>query len=490
MLQAIDLGETISHEAYTTEAVPAAEALSHLQREAHAAGIPVIILIEGWHGAGKGMLLSYLGQTLDPRGFRLYTADEPTDEEKARPYLWRFWSRLPARGRIAIFDTSWYHHTITTAAKDDDTYELFKGRCRQIADFERMLIADGYAIVKLFLHIGKHEQQERLTALADDRRQAWRLGDKAWKQNKHYHKYRELYDCLLAETSVDGARWTIIPAHDRRIVCLRAAAAVIEALREKLTAVRPPADALPPGLLPPLDLLPPASEPAKPCPAGNYHRELAGCQAKLRRLQLAAYRRGLSTIIVFEGADAAGKGGTIHRLCHSLDPRAYRVVPIAAPDQDEKQHHYLWRFWREFPAEGHLAVFDRSWYGRVLVERIEVFSSRAEWQRAYGEINAMERYLAEQGTLVLKFWLAIDPDEQLKRFHEREEDPAKRYKITDEDWRNRAKWQEYSAAIDEMLRRTQAPYAPWHVIDANDQQAARLKVLQTVVAAWSAATEE
>jgi polyphosphate:AMP phosphotransferase len=485
MLREIDLDQTLTREAYTAQAAPVADTLGALQRQALAAGVPVIILLEGWHGSGKGMLLNYLSQTLDPRGFRLHTTSEPTDEEKKRPFLWQFWSQLPARGQIAVYDTSWYHHAITAAAKDDAARDRLAGHCREIAAFEQMLIDDGYVIIKLFLHIGKHEQQERLNALAEDRRQAWRLDDKAWKQNKHYQKYRKLYDRLLAETSSDDAPWTVIPAHDRRVVRLRTAAAVIAALQNRLSAAGTPAAE---PALPPAESPAPVGKPGCQYSEDEYHRALAKCQAKLRRLQLDVYRRGLPTIIVFEGSDAAGKGGTIHRLCHSLDPRAYRVVPIAGPDQVEKQHHYLWRFWREFPAAGHLAVFDRSWYGRVLVERVEGFASQAEWQRAYREIHAMERYLSEQGTLILKFWLAIDQDEQLKRFRERQEDPAKRWKITDEDWRNRAKWPEYTAALDDMLRRTHAPYAPWHVIDANNQQAARLEVLQQVIAAWSAAT--
>lgn len=485
MLQAVNLGETLSREAYAAQADRVATELAALQRQAHAAGIPVIILLEGWHGSGKGMLLNYLSQTLDPRGFRLHTAEEPTDEDKARPYLWRFWSCLPARGQIAVFDASWYHNIVTTAAKDDTVRDRLTDRCRDTVACERMLIDDGYVIIKLFLHIGREEQKERLTALADDRHQAWRLDDKAWKQNKHYNKYYKIYDRLLAETGTDAAPWTLIPAHDRRLVRLRTAATVIAAIREKLAAATSPVpESVRPSLLPES----PAAEPGCRLTADEYHRQLAECQTRLRQLQLAAYRRGLSTIIIFEGSDAAGKGGTIHRLCHSLDPRAYRVVPTAAPDQEEKQHHYLWRFWREFPAAGHLAVFDRSWYGRVLVERVEGFASQAEWQRAYREISTMEHYLAEQGVLILKFWLAIDPDEQLKRFHEREDDSDKRWKITAEDWRNRAKWPEYTAAIGEMLRRTHATYAPWHVIDANNQQTARLKVLKLTLAAWAAAT--
>ena len=215
----------------------------------------------------------------------------------------------------------------------------------------------------------------------------------------------------------------------------------------------------------------------------DYKKRLSVLQKELTRLQNEMYLKRIPVVVALEGWDAAGKGGAIKRLTEPLDPRGYEVVPTAAPNDIEKAHHYLWRFWRAVPKDGHMTIFDRTWYGRVMVERIEGFCSQAEWHRAYREINQMEQNLKDHGVIVLKFWLQIDKDEQERRFNERLEDPEKQWKITDEDWRNREKWDEYVKAVDEMILRTSTTYAPWTIVEADSKYYARIKILETVVRA-------
>lgn len=219
--------------------------------------------------------------------------------------------------------------------------------------------------------------------------------------------------------------------------------------------------------------------------ATAYETELEALQERVFQLQIQSYLAGGRAVIVFEGWDAAGKGGAIRRLTAMMDPRGYKVWPISAPSEEEKRHHYLWRFWGKTPGRGEVCVFDRSWYGRVLVERVEGLARPAEWRRAYEEINAFERMLTDDGVRLAKFFLHIDRKTQLRRFKARQEDPFKQYKLGPEDWRNRSKWKRYEKAIQEMLDRTHRPDAPWHVVAANDKRHARLEVLRRCVALLS-----
>jgi PPK2 family polyphosphate:nucleotide phosphotransferase len=216
----------------------------------------------------------------------------------------------------------------------------------------------------------------------------------------------------------------------------------------------------------------------------DYEEKLKTYQLKLLRLQRKLYEKQVPLILVFEGWDAAGKGGVIKRLTETLDPRGFNVHPIGAPTETEKKHHYLWRFWQRIPQRGAIAVFDRSWYGRVLVERVEKFAEPEEWGRAYEEINQFEKMLVDDGYHILKFWLHISKEEQLKRFKEREQNPLKRWKLTEEDWRNREKWDKYEKAVEEMVQKTSTSHAPWHLIEAENKKYARVKVLKTIVEAF------
>jgi len=212
----------------------------------------------------------------------------------------------------------------------------------------------------------------------------------------------------------------------------------------------------------------------------DFDKELAEKQARLNLLQRWAIKHGIATVLVLEGWDAAGKGGAIRRVTGSLDARDYQVIPIAAPTDEERAHHYMWRFWRYLSRRGHLTIFDRSWYGRVLVERVEGFATEAEYMRAYGEINHFEEQLVNDGILLLKFWIQISKAEQLRRFKDRSGTSYKRWKITNEDWRNRKRWEDYTVAVNDMVERTSTKIAPWTLVEGNDKNFARLKVLRTL----------
>jgi len=213
----------------------------------------------------------------------------------------------------------------------------------------------------------------------------------------------------------------------------------------------------------------------------DYEDKLQKLQLKLWGLTWKANQQKISTVVVFEGWDAAGKGGCIRRITKGIDSRLYQVIQVSAPTDEEKAHHYLWRFWRHVPRFGFVTIYDRSWYGRVLVERAENLATSEEWGRAYSEINDFEEQLTQHGRIVIfKFWLHISKDEQLRRFKERESNPLKQYKISEEDWRNREKWDVYKDAVDDMVAKTSTDIAPWHIIPAEDKYFARIRVLETI----------
>ena len=482
MLKNIDLSREVAKEEYKRLKDDADMKLGCLQRQVKALGIPVIVVFEGWSAAGKGTLINELILPLDPRGFTVHSARGPTQEEAFYPFLWRFWKLTPTRGRMAIFDRSWNRRVVT-----DRVTGLVKGKqLRQafedIRSFERQLTDDGVAIVKCFLHISKNEQKRRFKALRASGTTSWRVTNDDLKQHERYAEYLAAVEDMLVETDTDYAPWTIVEAHDRRFATLKIFATVIDALERRIPAVERNAETLP---------APPSPSPFKTTVLDHvnlslsltpeeYATRLKKAQATLRELEYEIYLRRVPVVIAYEGWDAAGKGGNIRRLTQNLDPRGYEVVPIAAPNDVEKAHHYLWRFWARMPKAGHITIFDRTWYGRVLVERVEGFCTEAQWRRAYREINGMEQQLAHFGTVLLKFWLHIDAEEQLRRFREREEVAHKQWKISEEDWRNREKMGHYRDAVEEMLHRTTTPYAPWTVVESNCKRYARIKVLETV----------
>ena len=521
MLEKVDLTKIISKEEYK-EKMPQLEArIGRLQRECKALGIPVLIVFEGFGAAGKGLQIGHLIQSMDPRGFEVHPIKNETEEERMHPFMWRFWTKTPARGRIAIYDGSWYRRVLIDRFEKRTKNKDLPAAFHSINSFEQQLAEDGNLIIKLFLDIDKKEQKKRFDKLAKNKETAWRVSQGDRERNAHYDEYAAMMEDMLFKTDTDYAPWTIIEAIDRRFATLKIYTTVIKAMADQIEKVQ-------------RQNAQKAAAKAKQAAAGltgtsgdmqtagtggnagvndideiaretdaemkelqvsilskadlslsytreEYKEKLDKLQKKLEKLHGELYRRRIPVVLGFEGWDAGGKGGAIKRLTQKMDPRGYVVNPTASPNDIEKAHHYLWRFWRAMPKDGHVAIFDRTWYGRVMVERIEGFCTTKEWKRAYKEINDMEKDLYDAGAIVIKFWMHIDKDEQERRFRERQDNPEKQWKITDEDWRNREKWDQYEDAVNEMLMRTSTDYAPWVVVEGNSKYYARVKVLQTVV---------
>lgn len=489
MLETVDLAANLSKDEYKEAHKRLELNLAQLQRDLRTARIPVMVVFEGWDAAGKGSALGRLVQPLDPRGFKVHTILPPTDEERLYPPMRRFWCRLPAYGAIGIFDRSWYRQVLDERVQNGSEAHAWQLAFEQIRVFERQFTDDGGIIVKFFLHISKKEQKKRFKELKADPAFAWKVGKAERRRHKRYNDYAAAIEDMLRETSTAYAPWTVVPATDHRFADVRIAETLLTAFEQAL-ASRKDAKAqtldAPPRRTSPLERV----DLAATITAEDYSKQLAELQGSLRRLQHLCYLERVPVVMVYEGWDASGKGGNIRRLTRELDPRGYEVVPVGAPEGDEKSHHYLWRFWRALPKGGHFTVFDRSWYGRVMVERVEGFARPDEWSRAYREINEFESQLVESGAVMLKFWIHISKEEQLARFEARQNTPHKNWKITDEDWRNRKRWDEYWNAVSDMIERTSTAHAPWTIVEGNDKHHARIKALRTAVERVEAVLKE
>lgn len=488
MLEKVDLSVKMEKAEYKRKMDGLRTRVGELQRKCREMGIPVMIAFEGYGAAGKGLQIGKLIQSLDPRGFQVYAVKGETEEERMHPFLWRFWTKLPEKGRIAIYDTSWYRRVLIDRFDKKTKKEDLPAAFDAILSFESQLAEDGMVIIKFFLAIDKDEQKKRFDRLLESKETAWRVGKGDLKRNEKFEKYQAINDEMLARTDTDEAPWHIVEATDWRYAAVKIHTIVEERLTaqiQKAESARQAKEAgqdtkeelsgegLTESMLSRTDL-------SLKLDRKEYDKKLKKLKKRIEKLHGELYRRRIPVILAFEGWDAAGKGGAIKRLTAKMDPRGYVVHPTASPNAVERQYHYLWRFWRAMPKAGHIAIFDRTWYGRVMVERIEGFATKDEWKRAYKEINDMERDLHKEGVLILKFWLQIDKDEQKRRFEERQNSPEKQWKITDEDWRNREKWDQYEQAVNEMLIRTSVSYAPWIVVEGNDKYYARVKVLETV----------
>ena len=453
--------------------------LYELQLKIKEAKLPVLVLLEGWSAAGKGSVIGRLIKNIDPRFFRVAAMARPTEEDLRRPFLYRFMKDIPGVGSFAFYDGGWVEQTTTEFLRGQLGEQDYDARLESIQRFERQLTDNGYLVMKFFLHIDREEQQRRLEALRADRDTAWRATDFDLWQNAHYKKCRKVFDHALALTNTPAAPWYILDASDPKWTELQALETLVQGIH---VALQNQAKSVP--LLPntfPLVTTPLLSQvklEGKTLEEEDYRRQLKALQKQLGELHNRLYRRRVPVVIAYEGWDAAGKGGNIKRLTEALDPRGYEVHPIASPEPYAKARHYLWRFWTRLPKDGHIAIFDRTWYGRVMVERLEGFCSENDWQRAYHEINEFERELTDWGAVVIKFWVQIDKQTQLLRFNERQNDPAKQWKITEEDWRNREKWDAYETAVNEMLQKTSTANAPWHILESVDKKYARIKALQ------------
>lgn len=443
--------------------------------------LPVLVLFEGWGTAGKGSVLGKVIRNIDPRFFKVATMDAASEEEKRKPFLYRYFVKIPEAGKFMYLDSGWMDEIVKERLRNNLKEGEYKNRIASVKRFERQLTDNGYLVMKFFFQISQKEQKKRICFLEEDKNTRWRVSSNDNWQNSHYDQCLEVYDRYLDETNASMAPWYIIDAKQKKWAELQ----VLETLVSGIdTALKNSALAVP--LLQnvfPLKKMPKLAEIPldKTITEEEYRRELEELQEKLRSLHNELYRKKVPVVIAYEGWDAAGKGGNIKRITGALDPRGFEVHPIASPEPHEKARHYLWRFWNRLPKTGHVAIYDRTWYGRVMVERLEGFCSENDWQRAYNEINEFEKELSDWGAVIIKFWVQIDKDTQLARFTERQNTPGKQWKITDEDWRNREKWELYEGAVNEMLQKTSTAYAPWHILESNDKRYARIKALKIVI---------
>ncbi|TPQ39109.1 polyphosphate:AMP phosphotransferase [Bradyrhizobium guangdongense] len=492
MFESAKLKHHVDKAVYRREEAKLRSALLNAQFELKEQGrFPVLILIAGVEGAGKGETVNLLNEWMDPRHIHARAFSQPSDEERERPPAWRFWRALPPKGEIGIFFGAWHTMPIVQRVMGQIDKGEFSTAVGEIQRLEKMLCDEGVLLVKYWFHLSKGQQKKRLHALEQDPKTRWRVTDVEWDYFKQYDRFIKVCEPFLRETSTGEAPWIVVPGADPHFRALTVGRHLLTVMRKRLDEENPKA--------PPKKAAPKKASPL-PAPTDRlnvlsaleldqkmtkdaYGQELEEWQARLNLASRDPRFKAMSVVAVFEGNDGAGKGGAIRRVTQALDARCYDNVPVAAPTEEERAQPYLWRFWRHLPRHGNLAIFDRSWYGRVLVERIEGFCSDADWMRAYGEINDFEDSMVRHGSVVVKFWLAISKDEQYRRFKQREKVAFKRFKITKEDWRNRKKWDGYEAAVCDMVDRTSTASAPWTLVEANNKYHARIKVLKTLCTA-------
>jgi polyphosphate kinase 2 (PPK2 family) len=529
MFESAELGHAIDKQRWKTEVPKIREALLAAQyRMLDLRKFPVVLVIGGVDGAGKGETVNLLSEWMDPRHLEVHATGAPTDEERERPAMWRFWRQLPPKGKIGIFFGSWYTEPVIARVYGSIDDAELERRTAEIVRFEQMLADEGALVLKLWFHLSKKAQKKRLKDLESDPKTRWRVTDIEWKHFKMYDEFRPVSERTVRETNKADAPWIVIEGLDPRYRGLTAGETLLQAIQTRIASdeakakqqelapaateteateepkrvekrratsksgdgeakrkskknggVRPTGLASITSEIDGVDVLG-RLDLSQKVDKADYEKELAKLQRRLNLLSRDAKFRKMSTVLVFEGMDAAGKGGSIRRVTGALDARYYSIIPVAAPTEEERAQPYLWRFWRQLPGRGRVTIFDRSWYGRVLVERVEAFAKTADWMRAYSEINDFEEDLVRANTVLAKFWLQISSDEQLKRFQEREQTGFKRFKITDEDWRNREKAPLYAQAVCDMVDKTSTEIAPWTLVEAEDKYFARLKILRTI----------
>lgn len=491
MFETAELGRATSKEEYKKQEPVLRTGVLTVQYELRDSDFPVVLVIAGTDRLGGADLMNLLHEWMDARYLEANVFEAPTDEEMERPRFWRYWRALPAKGRVGIFHREWTTRAIVDRLKGNIDEAGLDERLRHIECFERALVDDGAVVLKFWLHLSEKALARRLEEAKSGSVESWEITREDRLVLRHYPQVQAIAEEVLRRTSAGGALWNVIESADWRYRNVAVAQILIHTLTRRLA--EPPKLRVPPSgraregnpltVLDHVDLTKRLEDEA-------YEKKLDRYWGKLAKLSRKSHRRGLSVVLVFEGWDAAGKGGVIRRLTKPLDAAHYRVVPVAAPTEEERAHHYLWRFWRRLPRAGHWTFFDRSWYGRVLVERLEGFATEEEWHRAYTEINDFEELIVHRGMLLLKFWLHISPEEQLRRFKARAKVPFKKYKITPEDYRNRDRWNAYELAADEMVQRTSTGHARWHLVPGNDKRWARIQVLKTVCRELEAALDE
>lgn len=545
MLERIDFeNEPMQKEDYKQIYKPLIQKLVVAQQKAVKEGVGLVVLFEGWNGAGKGSRISDLMYNLDARATSVYVSPDVNTKDTIKfaerehgvngffPLMNEYWKALGERGHITFFDRGWYtkatelimerRPAVTTLPQMGPRHFL-----ESISDFERQLTHDGYVVVKFFMHVRKKAQRKRLDRLYEDKTTRWRVPERKLVSTKDYDDIYELYDRLLEGSNFDFAPWTLINGEDKRQANIQIATKLLEAIDQALNdkKIRESQNEEDKAemerkveryLAKEAENDPDASEVELQARAkaraqhsfapkqsrfqikadyptvdsmrhdltldcDEYKSELKRLQHRLFKLENLMFQARIPMIVMYEGWDAAGKGGSIKRVAQALDARAYTIIPSPAPTKPELAHPHLWRYWTRVPKAGHVGLFDRSWYGRVLVERVEDITPPNRWAEGYDEINEFEHDLVDWGAILIKFWVDVSDDEQLARFEARAADPAKQWKITDEDWRNREKYAQYKSAIDDMFRLTSTAYAPWLVLESNDKKYARIKALKIIV---------
>lgn len=444
-------------------------------------GLPVVVILEGWSAAGKGSALGSTIKYMDPRFFKVYNMDIRSDDDYRYPFLHRFALKLPAKGQFSFFDGSWMDEVTFDYLNQNISKKTYKNRVNSIINFERQLRDNGYCVVKIFLDIDEETQRKRLENMLDKKKTAFRVTTKDVWQNNNHKAFEKVYKKYLEATDTKACPWHIIKADDLDKVEEFVANTICETIDDSIKT--PWVPEIKDDAFKTLEWkgLSSISLTDKVLSDEEYKTRLKAAQKELKILHNELYIKKIPVVIAYEGWDAAGKGGNIKRIAGALDPRGYEVFPIASPTPDEKNRHFLWRFWNRLPKTGHIAVFDRTWYGRVMVERLEGFCSENDWKRAFNEINEFEKDLSDWGAIVIKFWVQIDKDTQLARFTDRQNTPEKQWKITDEDWRNREKWDQYEEAVNEMIAKTSTDFAPWYILESNDKKYARIKALDIII---------
>ena len=464
------------------------EKLLAQQQLVRSSGLPIIVLVEGWAAAGKGSMISDLISEIDPRFYNVVSPAVLPQSEERYPFLYQYAKAIPENGKIMFYDSGWMEGAVRKYLRREITKKEYKEILRSVNEFERQLRDGGYLLLKLFLHIDQEQQRDRLSSLRENYETEWRVtGEDLW-QHREYKLFYETYDAFMEETD-ELIPWHVLNGNDKRGAVRDALKLLVKlidgGLEDGRYVGKPFKEEFPLLKMPKLreiDLSPSVEE-------EEYKEELKKLQSRLGELHNTVYRKKIPVVLCYEGWDAAGKGGNIRRVARPLDPRGFDVVPISSPEPHELNRQYLWRFWTRLPRSGHICIFDRTWYGRVMVERLEGFCTEDDWKRAYNEINEFERQLTDWGAVVLKFWIHIDQDTQLARFTDRQNTPEKQWKLTEEDWRNREKWPQYEEAIDEMLQKTSTENAPWFIIESNDKKYARIKTLKIVIKALEKACQ-
>ncbi len=496
MAKASGSSTKLSKKAYDSKVSRVRQDLINLQIDLQESRTKIVLILAGVEGAGRGAALNTLMGWLDPRNVETIAVDEPSNEESERPFMWRYWRSLPSSGRIGIFVDSWYTQTLREETDSRKELNKLDDELHRIRHFERLLADSDTLVIKLWFHLSKDDQGQRLEQLRGDRSTAWRVTDHQVRAHKAYQRLSRTAEHILAETDRPGARWDTIESLEPKLRNLAFAQTLLRRFRahHRRISKRNQSGPVKPSRI--VALRPDGRQRLLELPLDHtltsraYENKREKWLGRLNRAIRQAHEAKRTVVFVFEGQDAAGKGGAIRRLTSAVDARNYRIIPVAKPTDEEKKHHYLWRFWRQLPRDGRVVIFDRSWYGRVLVERIEGFCYPHEWRRSFAEINDFEEQLHDHGSIVIKYWLQISKDVQLERFRSRETTPYKQHKINDEDWRNRKQWSAYETAVGDMLALTDTAHAPWSLIPANNKRYARLEVLRHAAKRISAALQE